>query len=40
MLDVVLVVRTIALLLSVYIPVRNTLPCPTDVELILLDCYV
>lgn len=35
-----LLTRSLALLLSVCFPLRNTLPCPTDAELILLDCYV
>ena len=37
---VALVARSLALLLAVYFLLRNTLLCPTDVELILLDCYV
>ena len=37
---ITLVVRSLALLLSVCFLLRNTLLCPTDVQLILLDCYV
>jgi hypothetical protein len=37
---VTLVERSLAFVLSVCFLLRNTLPCPTDVELILLGCYV
>jgi len=37
---VTLVARSLALLLSVCFLLRNTLPCTTDLQLILLDCYV
>lgn len=35
-----LVARSFALLLSVCFLLSNNLPCSTDVQLILLDCYV
>jgi hypothetical protein len=40
MLGVTLLARSRALLLPVYFLLTNTLPCPTDVELIILDCHV